>query len=51
MPVTSSSATADLMRDASVRIADGAGHFVWLDLPGTVVSALDDLLRRVAEIG
>jgi proline iminopeptidase len=47
MPVTASSATAEVIGDAAVEIVDGAGHFIWLDQPGTVVSAADGLLRRI----
>jgi pimeloyl-ACP methyl ester carboxylesterase len=47
MPVTASTATADVIPGAAVEIVDGAGHFIWLDRPGTVAKALADLLSRV----
>jgi pimeloyl-ACP methyl ester carboxylesterase len=47
VPVTASSATAELMADAAVEIVHGAGHFIWLDRPGTVLGAADGLLRRI----
>jgi hypothetical protein len=37
----------EVIGDAAVEIVDGAGHFIWLDQRGTVVSAADGLLRRI----
>lgn len=48
MPVTASTQAADLMVHATVDVIPSAGHFVWLDAPGAVRSALD---RFVSDIG
>jgi proline iminopeptidase len=46
MPTSSSLATAELLADSTVEIIDGAGHFVWLDRPGTVTRSVERLQRR-----
>ncbi len=43
MPVTASTDTAQRIPDAWVDAVPEAGHFVWLDAPGRVRSALDRL--------
>ena len=46
MPVTASTDTAQAIGPAAeVQVLDGAGHFVWLDRPGVVRSALDRLVN------
>lgn len=44
MPLAASTESADLFRNARVEVVDGAGHFVWMDRPGAVRSALDSLV-------
>lgn len=46
MPTTASTDTADRIPGAWVDVVEGAGHFVWLDRPGSVRRALDRLLGR-----
>jgi proline iminopeptidase len=46
MPLSASTGSADLMSDATVQVVDGAGHFVWLDRPGIVARAADEVLQR-----
>lgn len=46
MPVTASADSAAVMADATVEVVDEAGHFVWLDRPGSVRAALDALVQR-----
>jgi pimeloyl-ACP methyl ester carboxylesterase len=46
-PDEASGATAALMPDASLEIVPGAGHFPWVERPGCVRSALDQLVARV----
>jgi pimeloyl-ACP methyl ester carboxylesterase len=45
MPVAASTDTADLIPGAWVDIVDGAGHFVWVEAPGAVRTALRRLTR------
>lgn len=40
MPPAASADTADRIPGAWVTVVDGAGHFPWLDVPGSVRSAL-----------
>lgn len=42
MPVAASADTAAVMPDATLRILDGAGHFLWIDRPGAVARELAD---------
>ena len=44
MPVTASTDTAERIQGAWVVALDGAGHFPWLEAPGSVRSALDRLV-------
>jgi pimeloyl-ACP methyl ester carboxylesterase len=47
MPVTASTDTAVAIgSSASVQVLEGAGHFVWVESPGCVRTALDGLLGR-----
>jgi len=47
MPVTASTDTAAAIGSAAtVQVLEGAGHFVWIERPGSVRTALDGLLRR-----
>jgi pimeloyl-ACP methyl ester carboxylesterase len=47
MPVTAASDTAAVMGSAAtVEVIDGAGHYPWIDYPGSVRSALDALVKR-----
>ena len=43
MPVSASSDTAARIPGAWVEVVDGAGHFPWYDVPGSVRAALDRL--------
>jgi pimeloyl-ACP methyl ester carboxylesterase len=43
MPVTASTDAADRITQAWVEIVPGAGHFPWLDAPGSVAAALSRL--------
>jgi pimeloyl-ACP methyl ester carboxylesterase len=45
MPVAASTDTADRIPGAWVDIVDGAGHFVWVEAPGAVRTALRRLTR------
>lgn len=47
MPATASTDAADRIEGAWVESLEGAGHFVWLDLPGSVRTALDRLVRQI----
>jgi pimeloyl-ACP methyl ester carboxylesterase len=47
MPLSASTDTAAVLRNADVDVVQGAGHFVWLDRPGCVVEAVGRLLDRV----
>jgi pimeloyl-ACP methyl ester carboxylesterase len=40
IPVTASTDTADRIPGAWVEVVPDAGHFIWLEAPGTVRSAL-----------
>ena len=40
MPLTTSTAAADRIPGAWVEIVDGAGHFIWVEAPGAVRTAL-----------
>lgn len=44
MPATASTDTAEHLRNARVDVVPGAGHFPWLDAPGSVRAALARLL-------
>lgn len=41
MPVVASTASAELFEDARVEVVAGAGHFIWIDEPGTVRRAVE----------
>ena len=43
IPATASTDTAERIAHAWVESVAGAGHFVWLEAPGAVRSALDRL--------
>ena len=45
MPVTASTESAALMSRAEVDVVEGAGHFIWMDVPGAVRRSLDRLIR------
>lgn len=45
MPVTASTASAEVMVNASVDVVEGAGHFIWVDAPGAVRRSLDHMLH------
>ena len=45
MPRTASTDAADRIPGAWTDVVDGAGHFPWLDVPGSVRTALDRLVR------
>jgi pimeloyl-ACP methyl ester carboxylesterase len=50
MPVTASTDTAEVMGDAAhVVVVPDAGHFVWMDVPGSLRKPLDGLLERVGQ--
>ena len=44
LPVSCGVDSAELMPEASVRLIEDAGHFPWIEKPGVVRSALDELL-------
>ena len=44
IPVAHGQASAALIPGASVRIVEGAGHFLWMERPGVVRAALDSLM-------
>lgn len=47
IPLTASTDTAKAIGSAAtVQVIEGAGHFLWLEKPGCIRAALDDLLRR-----
>lgn len=47
MPVSASTDTAEAIGSAAtVQLLEGTGHFVWVESPGCVRAALDDLLGR-----
>lgn len=46
MPLEASTGSAAVMADARVEVVDGAGHFIWMDVPGAVRRALDALAQR-----
>jgi pimeloyl-ACP methyl ester carboxylesterase len=45
MPVSAVAESAARIPGASVDIIDGAGHFPWYDVPGSVRRALDRLVE------
>ena len=45
MPVAASTDAADRIPGAWVEIVDGAGHFVWVEAPGAIRTALRRLTR------
>jgi len=48
IPVSASSDTADVIGIAAeVQVVPAAGHFVWMDAPGSLDAALDHLARSV----
>jgi len=50
MPLTASTDTAEVMGShASVVVVPDAGHFVWIDVPGSLRDPLAELDRRAAE--
>jgi pimeloyl-ACP methyl ester carboxylesterase len=46
MPISASADTAQRISNAWVETVPEAGHFLWLDVPGSVKSALDRLLAE-----
>lgn len=44
VPATASTDTAALIPNAWVQLVDGAGHFLWMDVPGCVRETLDRLM-------
>lgn len=46
IPATACTEAAALFTDAEVEMVDGAGHFIWLDRPGVVSEAVDQLISR-----
>lgn len=48
MPASASTDAAERIPDARVDTVPGAGHFPWLDVPGSVRSALDRLVSRTS---
>jgi pimeloyl-ACP methyl ester carboxylesterase len=46
IPISASADTAAVLRHAAVEVVPGAGHFVWLDRPGSVAAAVAHLLDR-----
>lgn len=46
MPLEASTESAAVMADARVDVVGGAGHFIWLDVPGAVRRSLDALAQR-----
>jgi pimeloyl-ACP methyl ester carboxylesterase len=47
MPVTASSDAVEHLPDAELVVVPGAGHFVWFEAPGSVRTALRELIERV----
>lgn len=45
MPVSASADTAARIRNATLEVVPGSGHFIWLDAPGCVRAALDRLVH------
>jgi pimeloyl-ACP methyl ester carboxylesterase len=48
MPVSASADTAAVVPDATLRVLDGAGHFLWMDRPGAVVDEVAAWVSRSA---
>ena len=48
MPLSSTLQTASLIRGASVRGVEAAGHFPWLEQPGKVRAIVADFLTEHA---
>jgi pimeloyl-ACP methyl ester carboxylesterase len=46
MPLEASTESAAVTADARVDVVGGAGHFIWLDVPGAVRRSLDALAQR-----
>lgn len=47
MPLSASTESAALMTRATVTVLDDAGHFLWIDSPGAVGRALDELVQAL----
>ncbi|MDR7255467.1 pimeloyl-ACP methyl ester carboxylesterase [Nocardioides sp. BE266] len=45
IPTTAATDTADRIPGAWSSVVPGAGHFVWIESPGTVLAAMDRLVR------
>ena len=48
MPLAASTDAADRIPDAWVDVVEGAGHFIWVEAPGAVRSALRRLTAGAA---
>ena len=47
MPITASTESAAAIGPAAhVKIVEGAGHFIWVEAPGAVLAAVDQLVAR-----